>query len=73
LDLISPAGICAAAQLKSSLGLAEITIYDTNSEVGGTWLVNTYPGCCCDMPSHLYSFSFCPKPGERLLLSIKLK
>ena len=31
-------------------------------EVGGTWHVNTYPGCRCDVPSHLYSFSFAPNP-----------
>ena len=30
--------------------------------VGGTWLYNTYPGCACDVPSHLYSFSFAPNP-----------
>ncbi|ODN02459.1 Baeyer-Villiger monooxygenase [Orchesella cincta] len=56
-----PAGICAAVQLKTELGLSDITIFDSNNEVGGTWLVNTYPGCCCDVPSHLYSFSFAPK------------
>ena len=33
------------------------------TEVGGTWRDNTYPGCRCDVPSHLYSFSFAPNPG----------
>lgn len=33
------------------------------SEVGGTWRDNTYPGCRCDVESHLYSFSFAPNPG----------
>ncbi|CAL8115864.1 unnamed protein product [Orchesella dallaii] len=56
-----PAGICAAAQLKTLLGITDMVIFDTNNEVGGTWLVNTYPGCACDVPSHLYSFSFSPK------------
>ena len=32
-------------------------------EVGGTWRDNTYPNCACDVPSHLYSFSFAPNPG----------
>ena len=31
-------------------------------EVGGTWRDNTYPGCACDVPSALYSFSFAPNP-----------
>ena len=31
-------------------------------DVGGTWRDNTYPGCACDVPSHLYSFSFAPNP-----------
>ena len=31
-------------------------------DVGGTWHCNTYPGCACDVPSHLYSFSFAPNP-----------
>src|SRR6185312_15622453 len=30
---------------------------------GGTWRDNSYPGCQCDVPSHLYSFSFAPNPG----------
>ena len=31
-------------------------------DVGGTWQANTYPGCQCDVPSNLYSFSFAPNP-----------
>src|SRR6266511_1448486 len=31
--------------------------------IGGTWRDNSYPGCTCDVPSHLYSFSFAPNPG----------
>ena len=31
-------------------------------DVGGVWHYNTYPGCTCDVPSHLYSFSFAPNP-----------
>ena len=38
-------------------------ILERAGEVGGTWRDNTYPGCACDVPSHLYSFSFAPNPG----------
>ncbi|MEX0297428.1 MAG: flavin-containing monooxygenase, partial [Kordiimonas sp.] len=37
------------------------TIYEKADRVGGTWRDNTYPGVACDVPSHLYSFSFAPK------------
>ncbi len=57
-------GLCAAIQLKKELGLTSFTIFDSNSDVGGTWLANTYPGCACDIMSHLYSFSFELNPGE---------
>jgi len=50
-------GLCAGVQLKKH-GFDNVTILDENEEVGGTWLVNKYPGCACDIPSHLYSFSF---------------
>ena len=36
---------------------------ERSADVGGTWWANTYPGCACDVPSHLYSFSFAPEPG----------
>jgi cation diffusion facilitator CzcD-associated flavoprotein CzcO len=36
----------------------EFTIYEKSDGVGGTWRDNTYPGAQCDVPSHLYSFSF---------------
>ena len=37
-------------------------ILEKADSVGGTWRENTYPGCACDIPSHLYSFSFAPNP-----------
>ena len=40
----------------------EFTIYEQSDGVGGTWRDNTYPGAACDVPSHLYSFSFAPNP-----------
>lgn len=38
--------------------LAEHTIYEANADIGGTWLVNTYPGVACDVPAHVYAFPF---------------
>ena len=51
-------GLLAAIRLKQA-GIA-YTIVDKNKDVGGTWLVNTYPGCRVDNPNHLYSYSFEP-------------
>jgi cation diffusion facilitator CzcD-associated flavoprotein CzcO len=42
-------------------GIDSFTIYESGSDVGGTWRDNTYPGCACDVRSHLYSYSFEPK------------
>jgi cation diffusion facilitator CzcD-associated flavoprotein CzcO len=47
----------------------EFLILEKADEVGGTWRDNTYPGCACDIPSHLYSFSFEPKPDWKHLFS----
>ncbi|KAG4072860.1 hypothetical protein HA402_002603 [Bradysia odoriphaga] len=51
-------GLCAAVQLQKKLAITSFTIFEKNPDVGGTWLSNTYPGCACDVASHLYSFSF---------------
>jgi cation diffusion facilitator CzcD-associated flavoprotein CzcO len=45
-----------------SAGIDTFTIFERAREVGGTWRDNHYPGCACDIPSHLYSFSFEPLP-----------
>ena len=37
-------------------------VLEKSDDVGGTWRDNTYPGCACDVPSHLYSYSFAPNP-----------
>src|SRR4051794_6891204 len=55
------AGIGAGIKLKQA-GIHDFVILERASEVGGTWRDNTYPGCACDVPSHLYSFSFEPNP-----------
>ena len=39
-------------------GIEQITILERASDLGGTWFYNSYPGAACDVPSHLYSFSF---------------
>ncbi|MET0337790.1 MAG: NAD(P)/FAD-dependent oxidoreductase [Caulobacter sp.] len=50
----------AIALLKD--GRRDFVILEKAQGVGGTWRDNTYPGCACDIPSHLYSFSFEPNP-----------
>src|ERR671918_287545 len=39
-------------------GYEDFTIFERGDTVGGVWRANTYPGAACDVPSHLYSFSF---------------
>jgi cation diffusion facilitator CzcD-associated flavoprotein CzcO len=53
-------GLAAGMQLIRS-GISTFTIIERSDGVGGTWRDNTYPGSACDVPSHLYSFSFFPK------------
>ena len=43
-------------------GERDLVVLEQASKVGGTWRDNTYPGCACDVPSHLYSLSFAPNP-----------
>ena len=50
-------GIGAAIELKRN-GFTDVQLLEAGPEVGGTWLFNTYPGAACDVPSHLYSYSF---------------
>ncbi|KAJ4295958.1 hypothetical protein N0V88_004660 [Collariella sp. IMI 366227] len=47
--------------LRLNLTNYEAVIYEKNTDVGGTWLENRYPGCRCDIPSHSYQFSWRPK------------
>jgi cation diffusion facilitator CzcD-associated flavoprotein CzcO len=54
-------GLGMAARLRER-GIDDFVILERNADVGGTWWANTYPGCACDVPSHLYSFSFAPNP-----------
>ncbi len=56
------AGLGLAIRLRAT-GIDDFVVLDRADEVGGTWQANTYPGCQCDIPSHLYSLSFAPNPG----------
>lgn len=54
-------GIGAAIKLREA-GTEDFAILERASALGGTWRANTYPGCACDVPSHLYSYSFALNP-----------
>jgi cation diffusion facilitator CzcD-associated flavoprotein CzcO len=54
-------GLGTAIRLKQA-GIEDFVVLERAHEVGGTWRDNSYPGCQCDVPSHLYSFSFAPNP-----------
>jgi cation diffusion facilitator CzcD-associated flavoprotein CzcO len=54
--IFSVSGIIAGYYLKKYLEIEDLTIFEGEEDVGGTWQMNTYPGCACDVNSHLYSF-----------------
>jgi len=53
------AGLGMAIRLKQE-GMEDFLVFERAASLGGVWRDNTYPGCACDVPSHLYSFSFAP-------------
>src|SRR6478735_5328157 len=55
------AGLGMAIRLRQS-GLTDFLVAEKADSVGGTWRDNHYPGCACDVQSHVYSFSFAPNP-----------
>src|SRR5690242_12099140 len=55
------AGLGMAIRLRQD-GIDDFAILERADAVGGTWRDNRYPGCACDVPSHLYSYSFEPNP-----------
>ncbi|KAJ3335502.1 Autophagy protein 7, partial [Gonapodya sp. JEL0774] len=57
------AGIIATLFLREKLGSKNIIAIERNPEFGGTWFENSYPGLSCDIPAHLYSFSFALNPN----------
>jgi len=54
-------GLGMAIRLKQE-GIDDFVVIERDEDVGGTWWANSYPGCQCDIPSNLYSFSFAPNP-----------
>ena len=52
-------GVGMGARLRQA-GVEDLEIFERGETVGGVWRANTYPGAACDVPSHLYSFSFAP-------------
>ena len=54
-------GLGMAIQLRQA-GMESFLIIEKGNDIGGTWHENRYPGCACDIPSHLYSFSFDSNP-----------
>ena len=67
-------GILTAIKFKAA-GITDFTIYEKADRLGGTWRDNTYPGLSCDVPSHMYRYSFEPNsewshrfaPGAEIL------
>ncbi|MCW2681321.1 MAG: FAD-dependent pyridine nucleotide-disulfide oxidoreductase, partial [Frankiales bacterium] len=55
------AGLGTAVRLRER-GRLDFVVIERGHDVGGTWRDNSYPGCACDVPSHMYSFSFAPNP-----------
>jgi cation diffusion facilitator CzcD-associated flavoprotein CzcO len=53
-------GLCMAIRLRKA-GHESFLVIEKEDDVGGTWRDNRYPGCACDVPSHLYSLSFAQK------------
>lgn len=54
-------GLATAIRLKQR-GIDDFVVLERAGDIGGAWHHNTYPGCRCDVPSHLYSLSFAPNP-----------
>ena len=61
-------GITMAAGLKAA-GMEDFLVIEKDSEVGGTWRDNAYPGCACDVAAHLYSLSFAQNADWTRLLA----
>jgi cation diffusion facilitator CzcD-associated flavoprotein CzcO len=57
-------GVGAAVILKRE-GYEDVTVFEKGERVGGVWQRNTYPGAACDIPSHLYEYSFAPNSWSR--------
>ncbi|KAI5865404.1 flavin-binding monooxygenase [Durotheca rogersii] len=56
-------GIYLGIRIPERLRNIDLQIYEKSDAVGGTWWVNRYPGCACDIPAHSYQYSFNPNPN----------
>ncbi|OTB00442.1 hypothetical protein M426DRAFT_324306 [Hypoxylon sp. CI-4A] len=56
-------GIYLGVRIPQRLRNVDFTIYEKEESVGGTWWVNKYPGCACDIPAHSYQYTFNPNPN----------
>ncbi|EJC99858.1 FAD/NAD-binding domain-containing protein [Fomitiporia mediterranea MF3/22] len=73
------AGIIAGIRFPQRMSNLDLTIYDRNAGIGGTWYTNKYPGVACDYPSHCYQLPFEEKtdwsafysPGSEILGDLK--
>src|SRR5688500_4684376 len=63
-------GLGMAIRLRQE-GIDDFVIFERGDDVGGTWRDNTYPGCQCDIPSALYSYSFAPNPDWTRLFPLQ--
>jgi len=63
-------GIAAAIELRRH-GIEQIKILEQAPDLGGTWFFNTYPGAACDVPSHLYSYSYAQRRNWTRLCSMQ--
>ena len=55
-------GLLMAIKLRDA-GVRDVVVFEKKEELGGTWRENTYPGVACDVPSHMYTYSFEPNPN----------
>ena len=62
------AGILAVIKLRD-VGIDDVVCFEKADDLGGTWRENTYPGIACDVPSHVYSYSFAPNPDFSRMFS----
>ena len=62
------AGILAVIKLRE-VGIDDVVCFEKADDLGGTWRENTYPGIACDVPSHVYSYSFAPNPDFSRMFS----
>ncbi|WP_082393609.1 MULTISPECIES: flavin-containing monooxygenase [Nocardia] len=58
-------GIGMAAALRRA-GVTRFAVFERSGDVGGVWRDNTYPGCTCDVPAHLYSLPIAPYRDRRI-------